>query len=89
MEQAPMWQEWARQLPALGMVLLFLWFAGRAVISALNSISQNCHDTQREGHKVISSANTCMGQVLESNQETRAIMAEVKTLLIRKNGGGR
>lgn len=80
------WAGWAQQLPALGMILVFLWFTVGKLVTGLNAISENCHKTQRDGHIVISAATTAMGASTESNREVRALMAEVKVLLIKKNG---
>jgi hypothetical protein len=87
-QAATAWSHWAQQLPALGMILAFLLFAGKKLLTTLTSISDNCHATQREGHAVIKAATTAIGEGTESNRETRKLLVEVKTLLIKKNGGG-
>ncbi len=84
--QSDVWMEWAQQLPALGMILLFLWFAVGKLMAGLNVISENCHEAQRDGHKVIVAATTVMGASAESNREVRALLVEIKTVLIRNNG---
>ena len=80
------WISWAQQLPALGMILVFLGWAGRGLIAALRGISDKCHETQLAGHEVIKKSNEVMGACVESNRAIAGVLVEVKTLLIKKNG---
>jgi hypothetical protein len=90
---------WAQQLPALGMILTFLWFAGKhggkALMNTIKEIQKNCHDTMDKGHEVSKECARSMGESSATNRSTAAlmvevknVMVEVKTLLIKKNGGG-
>ena len=69
---------WAQQLPALGMILTFLWFAGkhggRALFDTLKTIQDNCHSTMRQGHEVIKEATTAIGESTESNHQVQALL---------------
>jgi len=83
---------WAQQLPALAMILGFLWMAGKhggkALMEMLRELQAACHKTTDEGHVVMREATGVIGRSLESDRMTRDLLVEVKTLLIKKNGGG-
>jgi hypothetical protein len=77
----------ASRIPELVVFVVLFGMIMGVLVKVLFKISSACHDCQRESTEAVVGLTAAVAEQKESNVAVREVMAEVRTLLVRLNGG--